>query len=96
MILKKKTLKKNPSNRKPISYSTEFRLDINLNNLVGRGRGGEVGMWEGGKVGRGAKVIHTYRHTNMTKRVKEELSLRKIYIELLLSSHYISWKGVWG
>ena len=26
-------LKKNPSNRKPISYSTEFRLDINLNNL---------------------------------------------------------------
>ena len=25
MILKKKTQKKNPSNRKPISYSTEFR-----------------------------------------------------------------------
>ena len=23
-----------PSNRKPISYSTEFRLDINLNNFV--------------------------------------------------------------
>ena len=36
MILKKKTLKKNPSNRKPISYSTEFRLDINLNNVVGK------------------------------------------------------------
>ena len=34
MILKKKTLKKNLSNRKPISYSTEFRLDINLNNFV--------------------------------------------------------------
>ena len=34
--MKKKTLKKNPSNRKPISYSTEFRvrLDINLNNFV--------------------------------------------------------------
>ena len=28
------TLKKNPSNRKPISYFTEFRLDINLNNIV--------------------------------------------------------------
>ena len=34
MILKKKTLKKNPFNRKPISYSTKFRLDINLNNFV--------------------------------------------------------------
>ena len=32
--MKKKTLKKKPSNRKPISYSTEFRLDINLNNFV--------------------------------------------------------------
>ena len=32
--MKKKTLKKNPSNRKPISYSTKFRLDINLNNFV--------------------------------------------------------------
>ena len=28
------TLKKNSSNRKQISYSTEFRLDINLNNFV--------------------------------------------------------------
>ena len=36
MILKKKTLKKNLSNRKPISYSTEFRLDINLNNVLGK------------------------------------------------------------
>ena len=36
MILKKKTMKKNPSNRKPISYSTEFRLDINLNDVVGK------------------------------------------------------------
>ena len=34
MILKKKTQKKNHSNRKPISYFTEFRLDINLNNFV--------------------------------------------------------------
>ena len=33
-MMKKKTLKKIPSNRKPISYSTEFRLDINLNNFV--------------------------------------------------------------
>ena len=33
-MMKKKTLKKNPSNRKPISYSTEFRLDINQNNFV--------------------------------------------------------------
>ena len=32
-MMKKKKLKKNPSNRKPISYSTEFRLDINLNNF---------------------------------------------------------------
>ena len=29
-----KTLKKNPSYRKPISYSTEFRLNNNLNNFV--------------------------------------------------------------
>ena len=33
-MMKKKTLKKNPSNRKTISYSTEFRLDINLNYFV--------------------------------------------------------------
>ena len=33
-MMKKKTLKKNPSYQKPISYSTEFRLDINLNNFV--------------------------------------------------------------
>ena len=31
---KEENTKKNPSNRKPISYSTEFRLDINLNNFV--------------------------------------------------------------
>ena len=36
IILKKKTLKKNPSNRKPISYSTEFRLGIYLNNVIGK------------------------------------------------------------
>ena len=29
-----KTLKENLSYRKLISYSTEFRLDINLNNFV--------------------------------------------------------------
>ena len=33
-MMKKKTLKKNSSNRKPLSYSTKFRLDINLNNFV--------------------------------------------------------------
>ena len=27
-------IEKESSNRKPISYSTEFRLDINLNNFV--------------------------------------------------------------
>ena len=32
-MMKKKKLKKNPYNRKPISYPTEFRLNINLNNL---------------------------------------------------------------
>ena len=32
--MKKKTPKKNSSNRKLISLSTEFRLDINLKNLV--------------------------------------------------------------
>ena len=34
MMKKKKTLKKNPS--KPFSYSTEFSLDINLNNFEGK------------------------------------------------------------
>ena len=33
-MMKKKTPKRNSSNRNPISYSTEFRLDINLNNFV--------------------------------------------------------------
>ena len=55
-----KTLKKNSSNRKPISYSTEFRLDINLNNFVILcpaminmcGRGGELKCY-----------INTYIHT---------------------------------
>ena len=32
-MMKKKKPKKNPYNRKPISYPTEFRLNINLNNL---------------------------------------------------------------
>ena len=57
--MKKKTLKKNPSNRKPISYSTEFRLDINLNNFVRKlcpamiNWGGELKCY-----------IQTYRHTD--------------------------------
>ena len=48
-MMKKKTLKKNPSNRKPskISYSTEFSLDINLNNFVRKGRRGEEMGGEG-------------------------------------------------
>ena len=32
--MKKKTLKKNSSNRKPISYSTDMNSNINLNNFV--------------------------------------------------------------
>ena len=32
----KKTIQKNPSNPKPNSYFTEFRLNINLNNFVGK------------------------------------------------------------
>ena len=69
--MKKKTLKKNPSNRKPISYSTEFRMDINLNNFVrklcpaminGEGRDGERrgGERRGGEL---KCYIHTYRQT---------------------------------
>ena len=53
MILKKKTLKNNTSNRKLISHSNYFRLKFNLNifvgklcavmmnTLQGKGRGGE-------------------------------------------------------
>ena len=59
--MKKKTLKKNPSNRKSISYSTEFRLDINLNNFVRKLCPGGEGR---GDKGRGAKVLQTYRHTD--------------------------------
>ena len=60
-MMKKKTLKKNSSKRKPISYSTEFRLDINLNNFVRKlGRGGVKRGWEG----RGVKMLHTYIHTD--------------------------------
>ena len=81
-----KTLKKNSSYRKPISYSTEFRLDINLNNFVrklcpaGKGWGG-IGR---GGMGRGVKMLHTYIHTYiqtdiqtepLTKWVLEEPSL---------------------
>ena len=63
MILKKKTLKKNPSNSKPISYSTEFMLDINLNNFVRKGRGGEVvvGLLKCYM----AKVLHTDKKGNI-------------------------------
>ena len=64
MILKKK----NPSNRKPISYSTEFRLDINLNNFVRKFYAAmmnafQVGGRGRGEKGRGAKVLHTDIHT---------------------------------
>ena len=44
MILKKKTLKKKHSNRIPISYSSEFRLDNNLNNFVEKGGEGYVNL----------------------------------------------------
>ena len=44
---------KNSSNRKLISYSTEFRQDNNLNNFVGK-------LWKVGKERRGANVLQTY------------------------------------
>ena len=56
MIFKKKTLKKNPSNRKPISYSTDFRLDINLNNFEGKLCAAMIN-------GDLKCYIHTYIHT---------------------------------
>ena len=94
--MKKKALKKNFSNRKPISYSTEFRLDINLNNFVRKlcpaeGRGGELKCY-----------IHTDRHTDrqtdrqtdrktepQTKRVLEEHSLLKtgLILEILYKNY---------
>ena len=40
----------NTENRKPISYSTEFRLDINLNNFARK-------LWRGGE-------LKCYRHTD--------------------------------
>ena len=58
--------KKNPSNRKPISYFTEFRLDINLNNFVRKLCAAMINEFQGifwGEKGRGAKVLQTYRHT---------------------------------
>ena len=36
MIFKKKTVKKNLYKSEPISYSTEFRVNNNLNNFVGK------------------------------------------------------------
>ena len=86
-MMKKKTQKNSSSHRKPISYSTEFRLDINLNNFVrklcpamknvNKGRGGER---RGGEL---KCYIHTYIHSDRhteppTKRVLEEHSLLKI------------------
>ena len=79
MILKKKTLKKNPSNRIPISYFTEFRLDINPNNFVRKLCPAMINAFQDifcftlhlgeggegrGKKGRRAKVLQTYRHTD--------------------------------
>ena len=68
---------KNSSNRKPISYLTEFRLDINLNNFVRK-------LCP-------AKMSHTYiqtdRHTDpLMKWVVDELSLLKITDSLCVSS----------
>ena len=71
--MKKKTLKKNSCYRKPISYSTEFRLDIKLNNFVrklcpaiGEGRGGELKCF-----------IQTYRQTDrQTYRTSDEAGPR--------------------
>ena len=78
MILEKKTLKKNPSNRKPIPYSTEFRLDINLNNFVRRGGEGREGELKCYIHTDKQTYIHTDRHTDPpTKRVQEEHSLLK-------------------
>ena len=82
MILKKKRLKKNPSNRKPISYFTEFRLDINLNNFV---RKLCAAMINAGGERRGGE-LKCYRHTDIqtdppTKRVLEEHSLLKNLME---------------
>ena len=92
-MMKKKTLKKNSSNRKPISYFTEFRLDINLNKGnegEGDGRGGEGRAWEGRAGERRGGELKCYRHTDIqtyrqtyihtdpqTKRVLEEHSLLK-------------------
>ena len=76
--------KKNSSDRKQISYSTEFRLDINLNNLEGRG-----------EKGRGLKCyIHTYIQTDiqtepLMKRVLEEHSLLKTNIHFFGRSFLI-------
>ena len=81
MILKKKILKKNPSNKKPISYFTEFRLDINLTNFVRKLCAAVINEFQDifwGEKERGAKVLKTYRHTDPpTKRVLEEHSLLK-------------------
>ena len=67
--MKKKKLKKNPSNRKPISYSTEFRLDINLNNLeesCAQGRGGEE------RRGRDKKNVYVTTFQILNRRAKEK------------------------
>ena len=65
---------KNFSNRKPISYSTEFRLDINLNNFVRK-----LCPAEGrGEKGRRVKMLHTYRQTyRQTDRQTERQNLRR-------------------
>ena len=79
-MMKKKTLKNNPSNRKPISYSTEFRLDINLNNFVRKLCPAMINVGGKGRL-RGGE-LKCYRHIDIqtdppTKRVLEENSLLK-------------------
>ena len=74
-MMKKETLKKNPSNRKPISYSTEFRLDINLNNFVRKLCPAMINAFQDTF---GGGELKCYRHTDpQTKRVLEEHSLLK-------------------
>ena len=64
MILKKKTMKKNPI-RKLISYFTEFRLDIDLNNFVRKVCTSMINENdEGGGGGRRGGELKCYRHTD--------------------------------
>ena len=78
MVLKKKTLKKNPSYRKPISYSTEFRLD---NNFVGKFCSARINAFQdifcwGGDGSLSVTDMQTYIQS--LRRVLEDLSLLTI------------------